>query len=77
VTETPSFTIINNMVEVVRALGYVGLLIGILYGNYKGIWMWGNDYRKLERERDEWKAIALQHAGIAERATRLLPGAQP
>lgn len=52
----------------------------LLAAHYAGVWRWGREYRELEArfdrekhewrvDRDEWKALALQHAGVLALAT--------
>ena len=47
------------------------LLIGILYGSYKGIWVWGSQLRRCEEELAQWKGIAMQSIGLAEKSTNI------
>ncbi len=44
------------------------LLLLILYGNFKGLWVWGWVYRKLEADAEHWKATALRQGLHADRA---------
>lgn len=37
-----------------------GLLALIIWSSYAGYWVWGTDYAKLEKDRDEWKALVLR-----------------
>jgi hypothetical protein len=50
-------------------LGPLGLTIGLIFAlvsGWKGWWVWGKDYRKLEREKNEWKDAALRGTRLAE-----------
>lgn len=64
----------NEFTEFVNRIGTAGfgtLMALILYGSFKGIWVWGKDYRKLEAECDRWMEIALRNTAIAATATRV------
>lgn len=53
-----------------QLLGPLGLTVFILFtlfAGWKGWWVWGRDYRRLEKEKDEWKDAALRGTKIAER----------
>ena len=54
-----------------RDVSFGGLIAGILFGGYKGIWVWGSQYRRIEAERDEYKAMTLKLLGIAEKSTNI------
>lgn len=59
----------SDLTQINDAIRVFGLPAALLFAHYKGWWVWGRDYRKLEKERDEWKTLALRHLGIAEKAT--------
>lgn len=64
----------TEFTELVNRFGAMGLgtmLAAILYGSFKGIWVWGREYRKLEEDRDRWMHIALRNVGIAEKSTQI------
>ena len=48
-----------------------GICVLIIYGSYKGIWVWGSVYRKVETERDMWRGVALKNANLAVDSTSL------
>jgi len=65
---------VNEFIEILTRLSAAGfgtLMAAILYGGYKGVWVWGKDYRKLEEERDRWMHIALRNTLIAEKSTQV------
>jgi hypothetical protein len=61
---------ITTLYESLSHIGFPGLLLAILYGSYRGWWVWGKDNREaltnLRTERDEWKTIALRGTLAAE-----------
>lgn len=64
---------LQDTLKYVSQIGVLGLLIIVLYGGYKRLWVWGWLYReqearinKLERERDDWRDIALHGTTLAE-----------
>ena len=61
-----------------QLLGPVGLLVAliwIVFGAIREWWFTGAAYRRIEKERDEWKQIALRSINTADKAvTYLEPG---
>jgi hypothetical protein len=59
-----------SLYEKLSHIGFPGLLVALLYGSYRGYWVWGKDYQTqiaaLKCERDEWKTIALRGTLAAE-----------
>lgn len=73
------FTFINK----IGGASFATLLIVILWGSWRGIWVWGKDkvaaeaslLERIKRAEDEavwWKGIALKATGIAEVQGRVL-----
>jgi hypothetical protein len=64
----------GGIVDLVQKLSGASLgtmLILILIGSYKGVWVWGAQLRKTEEESAQWKAMALQAAGLAETSVNI------
>lgn len=55
-----------ELIQKISGVSFGVLLALILYGSYKGIWVWGRQLQKSETEAAEWKAMALRAAGLAE-----------
>ncbi len=64
-------------------LGFPTLMVIILYGSYRGWWVWGrvnvdmkDDYvdrlLKMETSRDKWQAMALRATGLAEETVSIV-----
>lgn len=64
-------------------VSFATLLLLILYGSWKHVWMWGRDVDALERrhqadmksitdDRDWWRNVATRATGIAETQGQLL-----
>lgn len=58
--------------------GILGVLVFILVGGYKKWWVWGWIYQdaeeraaKAEKERDDWRDIALTGTSVAEKTVDL------
>lgn len=69
-----------EILEFAQKLGGVGLgtlLILILYGSYKGVWVWGSQLRKAEADAMEWKTIAFQASGLAETTANIVKARVP
>lgn len=56
-------------------LGPVGLLVALIWivlGSLREWWFTGAAYRRIEKERDEWKDIALRSMDTADKAVTYL-----
>lgn len=65
---------ITSLVDVIQKLSSASLatiLILILIGSYKGVWVWGSQLTKSEDESAQWKAMALHAAGLAETSVNI------
>lgn len=57
-----------------QLLGPIGLtvfLLLVLFGGWKGWWVFGGTHRECIKEKEEWKELALKAAGLAEWAATL------
>lgn len=65
------------LAQKVATVGFGPLMALILIGSYYEIWVWGRKYREekaetaarlaaVEKERDEWKRMALRTTGLLE-----------
>lgn len=59
---------VNPVIQVLESGGALAALVLILITGVRGDWVFGRFYTELQAERDEWKRIALDGTGIAERA---------
>jgi hypothetical protein len=64
-------TEIIDLAQKLSGVSLAALLLCILFGSYKGIWCWGYQLRKAEEESAQWKAMALQAAGLAETSVNI------
>lgn len=60
---------IGTMVEFLNEAGVVGIGTTIIVGLMRRWWVPGWMFTECEKEKDEWKNIALSLAGIAEKVT--------
>ena len=51
-------------------LGVVAMLIVIILGGFRGWWVWGRDYKKMEQEKNDWRNLALSGTELADRLSR-------
>lgn len=51
--------------------GALVLALFILFGGFRGWWVYGREYRIMVKDRDEWKDAALKGSRVAERAVDL------
>lgn len=73
---------LQEVESLARALGglpLATLLMLVLVGGYRGWWIYGTAHDKLvgkiEKDRDEWKSLALEVSGLAHSVVRKLgPG---
>ena len=52
----------------------LGILLFIIISGYRKWWVWGWLYQSSEREKEEWKRLALQGTNLAEEALRKVTG---
>lgn len=52
--------------ENIKNAGLVGILAFILFTGFNENWVWGNTYREVKAERDEWKRVALEGLQVAK-----------
>jgi len=69
---------ITDIFKWVTSGGIVGVLLFVLVGGYKGWWVFGWQYKdaldridQAEKERDDWRDIALTGTSMAERTVDL------
>jgi hypothetical protein len=69
---------IADLLKYISQAGVLGLLVIILFGGYKRWWVFGWIYResedrtsKAEKERDDWRDIALHGTSLAEQTVDL------
>lgn len=69
---------ITDLLKYVSQAGVLGLLVIILFGGYKKWWVFGWIYReseertsKAEKERDDWRDLALHGTNLAEQTVDL------
>lgn len=53
-------------------LGLLVALIWIVFGSIREWWFTGAAYRRVEKERDEWKEIALRSINATDKAVTYL-----
>ena len=63
------------MSEILRQIlgpgGALVLALFILFGGWKGWWVYGREYRIMEKDRNEWKDAALKGSLITQRAVEV------
>lgn len=47
--------------------GTTALLVMVLLGGFRRWWVFGWHYLEMQRDRDEWKALALRASMLADR----------
>ena len=65
--------------DFLQKAGVVGLLIFILVGGSRRIWVWGYQLTEMQADRDRWRDLALKvmgqvdrTAGVADRVASLV-----
>jgi len=61
----------NDAMQMIREGGSLALLIFVVVGGMRGVYIWRWVYDKLEKDRDEWKRIALSSTTLADRAVEI------
>lgn len=64
-------TDVMALAEKLGAVGLPSLLILILYGSYKGVWVWGRQLKDKEVECEQWKTAFLRGASHTDKAIDL------
>jgi hypothetical protein len=59
---------IEQVLKIVQTAGVTGLLLVILWGGAKGVWVWGYLYKQERAEKEAWMIRALRGTSLAERA---------
>ena len=59
---------IADFIDLVQKGGITALVLMILIGGAKEWWVYGVTYRRLLRDRDEWRSIALSSTTMAEKS---------
>jgi len=66
----------SEIIDIAKLLKSQGplflVLIGILYGSYKQVWVWGFQLKKAEEKSAKWESMALQLAGVAEASVNIV-----
>ena len=60
---------LTDVLDLVSRIGFGGMLVTILFGNYKGIWRWGKDFEEMRDDRDYWREAALSGTHTADIVT--------
>ena len=63
----------NFLAVVADKLGTVLLLLLVLIGGSRRLWVFGQEYEEMKQDRDDWKALALRGTSLAERALETPP----
>lgn len=71
-------TDLQDALKYISQIGVLGVLTVVLYGGYKRWWVFGWIYQqseirveKLEKERDDWRDLALHGTTLAEQTVDL------
>ena len=61
---------IEDLYNLLNTGGALALLLIFLYGGWKSSpwWVYGREFRKLEREKEYWQELALRGLGTVEKA---------
>lgn len=70
-------TTATTVMDLAKNASIAGLLGVILFASYSGYWVWGTEYAKLEKDRDEWKAIALKASHLIDDVSVRSVGSPP
>ena len=68
-----------GIADFLQKAGVVGLLVFILVGGARRIWVWGYQLIEMQSDRDRWRDLALKllgqvdrTAGVADRVTAMV-----
>jgi hypothetical protein len=54
--------------ELAKNITVIVLLLIIVYGGQKEWWVYGREYRRIIKELEEWRELALTNLGVADKA---------
>lgn len=60
-------------IQLIRDGGLALAVLALIVGGARGWYHWDNEFRAMRQDRDDWKAIALRGAKLAERALETPP----
>lgn len=60
----------HAIVDALDALGSVGLLAVIVWGGYRGWYVFRETHDDMRKQRDEWKDLALREGRLIDRYIR-------
>jgi len=65
----------QEFIDILREFGLpLAMLVGLGVSGYLGMWVWGRELRKAERQSAEWREIALRALNINERKDKISNG---
>jgi hypothetical protein len=62
---------LQDVIKLILQGGVAPLLLVIVYTGHKGYWVFRREITECQRDRDEWKEMALSGTLLARRATEL------
>lgn len=62
---------VDDILRILNVSGVVGLLILIILGGARRLWVFGWQYRELWEDRERWKEAALKHTVLAQNSTNV------
>lgn len=62
---------LGELTDAASKLTVIALLLIIVWGGTKEWWVYGREYRRVLRELEEWRDLALTATGIADKAADL------
>jgi hypothetical protein len=65
---------LQDALDVITKVGFSGLLVIIIYGNYKSIWVWGSELERERKEKEVWKDLAMRNLGVAQKSLTIAEG---
>lgn len=61
---------VGELVSLLSDAGIVGMLIFVLAGGQRGVYVWRREYEELKKDRDWWRETALRALDVGEEAVR-------
>lgn len=58
--------------QVLGPVGALVLALAVLVSGWKKMWVFGWQFKELEKEKNEWKHMALKGTAVAERVTSIV-----
>lgn len=62
---------LSEVLTLIDRAGTIGLLIVIVFGGWRGVYVWARELNEMREDRDWWRQVALDGLTAAEKSLDL------